>query len=183
VIRSFLRAPFALCLLLAAPAWAHPGDEQGHGRGRDEVAHEGHPRGPAPVPAGVSVPNWSQLSPEQQAKLAELAPHWDQMPASRRVRALERLERKARWEAMTPEQREKLREGARNFRDLPPELREKMRISMATLRQLPEGERKELFRLWRGLDPAQRRAWLEQGGPGISPPPEVAPADRPPPAR
>jgi hypothetical protein len=181
VNRRLLRGALALALLLAAPAWAHSGDGARHGR--DDFPHEGHPRGPAPVPAGVSVPSWSQLSPEQQAKLAELAPHWDQMPASRRVRALERLERKARWEAMTPEQREKLREGARNFRDLPPELREKMRISMATLRQLPEAERKELFRLWRSLDPAQRRAWLEQGGPGISPPPKATPADRPPPAR
>lgn len=165
----------------AAPAPAHAPTGAGDRHEHRERRHEGHD--PAPVPAGVSVPTWAQLSPAQQEKLAPLAAHWDQMPASRRVRALERLERKARWDAMTPEQREKLREGARNFRELPPELREKMRTSMATLRQLPEAERKELFRLWRSLDPAQRRAWLEQGGPGLSPPPKVAPADRPPPAR
>lgn len=175
--------PFAalgLALLLAATADAHP-HESGDGRDRHDHRERLHEGRPAPVPAGVSVPTWAQLSPAQQAKLAPLAPHWDQMSASRRVRALERLERKARWDAMSPEQREKLRDGARNFRDLPPELREKMRLSMATLRQLPEAERKELFRLWRSLDPQQRRAWLEQGGPGISPPP--ASAAKPPPAR
>ncbi len=177
-----------LALLLAAPAWAHPyggeagGDDGGDRDRREHREHGGRLHagdGPAPVPAGVSVPTWAQLSPAQREKLAPLAEHWDRMPASRRVRALERLERKERWDAMTPEQREKLREGARNFHDLPPELREKMRLSMATLRQLPEAERKQLFHLWRSLDPAQRRAWLEQGGPGISPPP----AAPPPPAR
>jgi hypothetical protein len=167
-----------MALMLALPAAAHAHDE-GDRHDHHDRLHAG--RGPAPVPAGVSVPTWAQLSPAQQEKLAPLAQQWDQMPASRRVRALERLERKARWDAMTPEQREKLREGARNFRDLPPELREKMRLSMATLRQLPEAERKELFRLWRGLDPEQRRAWLERGGPGLSPPP--AAATQPPPAR
>jgi hypothetical protein len=175
--KSFL-VSIGMALMLAMPAAAHVHDE-GDRHDHHERLHEG--RGPAPVPAGVSVPTWAQLSPTQQQKLAPLAPHWDQMSASRRVRALERLERKARWDAMTPEQREKLREGARNFRDLPPELREKMRLSMATLRQLPEAERKELFRLWRGLDPEQRRAWLERGGPGLSPPP--AAATQPPPAR
>lgn len=134
-----------------------------------------HEHGPIPVPAGVVVPAWNELSPAQREKLATMAEQWDTMPASRRVRALEHLERKARWEAMTPEEREKIREGARNFRDLPPELREKMRISMATMRGLPEDERKRLFAIWRGMDPAQRRAWLETGGPGISPAPATAP--------
>ncbi|MFY2765482.1 DUF3106 domain-containing protein [Arenimonas sp. MALMAid1274] len=132
---------------------------------------------PTPVPAGVQVPTWSQLTPAQQSGLAPLEKQWDTMAASRRVRALEGLERRARWEAMTPEQRERLREGARNFRDMPPELREKMRTSMQAMRALPEAERKALFALWRSLDPEQRRTWLEAGGPGISPPPaSVTPA-------
>lgn len=164
----------ALALVLVAPARAEdPRPERGE-RDRHEP-HEHREHGPTPVPAGVTVPTWSQLSPAQREQLAPMAEHWDTMPASRRVRALERLERKARWEAMTPEERAKIREGARNFRDLPPELKEKMRTSMATMRGLPEAERKQLFALWRGMNPAQRRAWLETGGPGISPPP-AAPA-------
>jgi hypothetical protein len=124
------------------------------------------------VPEGVAVPAWSELTPQQREQLAPLRERWDQMPASRRVHALERMERRARWEAMTPEQRERLRHGARNFRDLPPELREKMRASMQVVRQLPEGQRTQLQQRWRAMDPEQRRQWLEAGGPGLAPPPE-----------
>jgi hypothetical protein len=166
-------AACGLALVLVASALAEePRRERGGHDGHAPREHREH--GPTPVPAGVSVPAWKDLTPTQREQLAPMAEQWDTMPASRRVRALERLERKARWEAMTPEERDRIREGARNFRDLPPELREKMRISMATMRGLPEDERKQLFALWRGMDPAQRRAWLETGGPGISPPPAAA---------
>lgn len=166
VIRRACASLGLALLLVAAPAWAHPpedGQQPSHGSIRS-----------TPVPAGVKVPGWAELSDAQREKLASLAPQWDTLPASRRVRALEHLDRKARWAAMTPEQRGKMRKGARNFRDLPPELREKMRLSMAATRALPEPERKNLFRLWRALNPEQRRAWLEAGGPGISPPPDTA---------
>jgi hypothetical protein len=132
----------------------------------------------AQAPAGVTVPSWNELTPAQREKLAPLQSRWDTMPASRRVNALERMERQARWESLTPEQREALRRGARNFQEMPPELRQQMRASMAATRALPEAERRELFKLWRSLDPEQRRAWLEAGGPGISPPPA---AEAPPP--
>ena len=134
----------------------------------DDPSRHGHDR----VPAGVAVPAWSELTPEQQEKLAPLRERWDQMPASRRVHALERMERRARWDALSPEQRERLRHGARNFRDLPPELREKMRASMQVVRELPEDQRRELKERWRAMDPEQRRQWLEAGGPGLAPPPE-----------
>jgi hypothetical protein len=132
----------------------------------------------AQAPAGVTVPSWNELTPAQREKLAPLQSRWDSMPASRRVNALERMERQARWDALTPEQREALRRGARNFQEMPPELRQQMRASMAATRALPEAERRALFQLWRSLDPAKRRAWLEAGGPGISPPPA---AEAPPP--
>ncbi len=127
----------------------------------------------APVPEGVAVPNWAQLSPQQQERLAPLREGWDQMPASRRVHAMERAERRARWDALTPEQRDRLRHGARNFRDMPPELREKMRASMQRLHALPEAERRELKARWRAMDPEQRRKWLEAGGPGLAPAPDA----------
>lgn len=153
-------ASLAIALLLAlgaTGACAHSG----------ESAHRPHDR----VPEGVAVPTWAELSPQQQEKLEPLRERWDQMPASRRVHALERSERRARWEAMTPEQRERLRHGARNFRDLPPQLREKMRASMQRVHQLPDNERRELKQRWRAMDPEQRRKWLEAGGPGVTPPP------------
>ncbi|HEX4853868.1 DUF3106 domain-containing protein [Arenimonas sp.] len=153
----------ALGLLLASQVAAHDGRGDRH-----------HDHGPTPVPAGVVVPDWNELSPAQQETLARLRDHWDQLPASRRVRALEWVERKARWDAMTPEQREKLRAGARNFRDLPPELRDKMRASLQALRTLPAEEQRSLRKRWHDMSPEQRRAWLQTGGPAISPPPADA---------
>jgi hypothetical protein len=159
VTRRLARFLGALLLAFAAAgASAHSEDPTRHGHDR--------------VPEGVAVPAWSELTPEQQEKLAPLRDRWDQMPASRRVHALERVERRARWDALSPEQRERLRDGARNFRDLPPELREKMRASMQVVRSLPEEERRELKERWRAMDPEQRRRWLEAGGPGLAPPPE-----------
>jgi len=156
------------CLLLAGAAFAHGGDERG---GR----HHGGPHdGPVAVPEGVRVPSWDELTPAQQKSVERLRDRWDTLPASQRVMALERAERRARWEAMTPEQRERLRQGARNFHDLPPELREKARASFQVVRALPEEERRAVLARWRALSPEQRRAWLEAGGPGIVP--EPAPA-------
>jgi hypothetical protein len=159
VSTTFAKAMFFLALAFAATGASARSD------GPSRHAHD-------PVPEGVAVPAWSELTPGQQEKLAPLRDRWDQMPASRRVHALERMERRARWDAMTPEQRDRLRHGARNFRDLPPELRENMRESMQVVRQLPEDQRRELKERWRAMDPEQRRRWLEAGGPGLAPPPE-----------
>ncbi|KFN51073.1 DUF3106 domain-containing protein [Arenimonas composti] len=126
---------------------------------------------PTPVPAGVVVPRWDELDAERQRQLEHLRETWDQLPASRRALALERIERHARWRALSPEERERLREGARNFHDLSPELREKMRTSFHVVNALPAPEREHLLARWRAMDPQQRRAWLEAGGPGIAPEP------------
>lgn len=179
----------AALLLACAPAFAAPPGppppdrpaRDGERPPRHERGHRGghFEFGPVVVPQGVSVPTWAQLSPDQQKALASMQARWDEMPASRRVMALERLERRQRWEAMTPEQREKIREGMRNFHDLPPEMKDRMRASMQALRALPEDQRRTLFERWRQLSPEQRRAWLETGGPGISPEPAPAPAPAP----
>ena len=128
--------------------------------------------GPVPVPEGVVVPAWDALGPERQQRLARFEARWDQMPASARVHLLERLERRQRWQDMDPDERERIRAGARHFHDMPPELREKARASFQAMRALPPEQRREAMELWRSLSPEQRREWLETGGPGLSPPPE-----------
>ena len=158
----------ALGLALALPALAHERDDRERGPHHDHAHH-----GPVSVPDGVVVPSWEELSPEQRRHLGKLEDDWDTLPASRRVHALERAERRARWEAMPAEQRERIREGMRNYRDLSPALREKARESMRLMRSLPEAQREELRKQWRAMSPEQRRAWLEAGGPGKSPPPEA----------
>lgn len=124
-----------------------------------------------PAPPGVTVPTWNELDAGQQAQLAHLANEWDRLPASRRVLALERLQRQARWQQLAPEQRRALREGARHFQDMPPDLRQRMRQSMRAVQALPRPQQRELRALWQSLTPPQREQWLRSGGPGISPPP------------
>lgn len=158
----------ALVLVMSLPVSAH---ERGD-RGKDHWQASPH-HGPATVPAGVVVPSWDELSPEQRKHLARHAQDWDTLPASRRVHALERAERRARWEAMPPEQRERLRQGMRNYRDMSPEQREQARQAMRVMHGLPAQQREALKKKWRSMSPEQRRAWLETGGPGISPPPQA----------
>lgn len=175
MIRFFV---LALLVLAGSLAHGHPPDDARGERSNDGDRREYRPfRGrhhvlaDIPVPDGVSVPTWDELSTERQASLARMKEDWDTMPASRRVMALERLERRARWDALPEEERDRLREGARNFHDLTPELKDRMRASMQAMHDLPEPERRKLFERWRGLSPEQRRTWLESGGPGISPAP------------
>jgi hypothetical protein len=122
----------------------------------------------APIPQGVRVPAWKQLSPAQRRDLARLADRWDTMPASRRVAILERWQR---WQSIPPEQRETLRRGERNFQSMPAPLRAQMRRSLAAVAELPPAEQRRLRATWRSLSPELRREWLERGGPGFAPPP------------
>ena len=125
---------------------------------------------PAPVPEGVSVPSWKQLSAEQQKDLQHFSQRWDMMPASRRVQILERYDR---WKKLPLEKREALREGVQNFQEMTPRQRQNMRESMRYVRTLPPEEQKRLRRLWASLSPQQRTQWLEAGGPGIAPEPKL----------
>lgn len=162
--RMLRLAALAVVLVASLPALAHERGDRG-----ERLWHD--PPGAAPVPPGVKVPSWEELSPQQRKHLARHESDWDTLPASRRVQALERAERRARWEAMPPEQRERIRQGMRNYRDMSPAQREQMRESMRVMRGLPAEQRQALADQWRAMNPQQRRAWLETGGPGISPPP------------
>lgn len=158
-------------LLLALAAAVVPPPAHAH-RDHDEPApalaagdHRGGGRLFGPPPA--DVPEWNRLTPDQQRRLQWLRERWHDLPPARRVRALERLRRLDRWAELGPEDRARLREGARNFRDLPPELKARMRASFAAIHALPEPDRQRLLQRWRTLTPGQRRAWLEAGGPGL----------------
>jgi hypothetical protein len=125
-------------------------------------------RTPVPVPDGVRVPAWRELTATQRADLSDYAERWDRLPASRRVAI---LERHARWQQASPETRQKLREGQRAFRRMSPEQRQAMRRSMTVVRSLPADERRQLRELWRAMSPQARSEWLDRGGPGVAPPP------------
>lgn len=136
--------------------------------GAASARHGSPPHVPVPVPDGVRVPAWHELTDAQRSDLADFADRWDRLPASRRVAI---LERHARWQQASPETRHRIREGQRVFRRMSPEQREAMRRSMAVLRALPVEEQRELRRLWRAMTPSERGRWLDRGGPGVAAPP------------
>ena len=155
-----------LALAGAWPAAAQAGDGHDAGHASESASADGLRA--RPIPPGVRVPSWQELSAQQREDLAQFAAHWDRMAASRRVLI---LERHARWSRLPPERQARLRAGERNFRELSPAQRDQMRRSFRALRQLPPDEQRRLRGLWRAMDPRQRRDWLERGGPGIAPPP------------
>jgi hypothetical protein len=165
-----LRASVAHAIALVALAIAWPVAAQGDARNASSPAASApeEERPARPIPPGVRVPSWQELSPVQREDLAQYAEHWDRMAASRRVLI---LERHARWSRLPPERQARLRAGERNFRELSPAQRQQMRRSFRALRQLPPDEQRRLRGLWRDMDPRGRRDWLERGGPGIAPPP------------
>jgi Protein of unknown function (DUF3106) len=123
-----------------------------------------HERGVA-VPEGVRVPAWKELNPRQRTDLASFADRWDRLPASRRVQILERY---SRFQSLPPEKQNALREGAVNFQQMTPQQRQKMRESVRVLRTLPPEEQRALRKQWEAMTPEQRRAWLDEGGPGVT---------------
>jgi hypothetical protein len=153
-----------ICVLLAAAGGFVPAMAAAHAS-----AHRPARSATAdPIPPGVRVPAWHELTSTQRHDLVRLERRWDSLPASRRVAILERWQR---WQAASPEQRETLRRGARNFHAMSPPLRAQMRRSLAAVAELPPAEQRRVRAIWRHLSPAQRRAWLLRGGPGFAPPP------------
>jgi hypothetical protein len=130
--------------------------------------HRAPGRAHVPIPEGVRVPTWRELTEAQRADLADYAERWDRLPASRRVAI---LERHARWQQASPETRRQIREGQRTFHRMTPEQREAMRRSMAVVRALPVEEQRQLRQRWRAMSPVERGEWLDRGGPGVAPPP------------
>jgi hypothetical protein len=159
------RAIAVLALAIALPAAAQ---DEGRSAAPPSASAPDVERPARPIPPGVRVPSWHELSPVQREDLAQFAGHWDRMAASYRVLI---LERHARWSRLPPERQARLRAGERNFRELSPAQRAQMRRSFRALRQLPPDEQRRLRGLWRDMDPRERRDWLERGGPGIAPPP------------
>jgi hypothetical protein len=93
---------------------------------------------------------WERATPEQQQRY---------------------LDRARFWASLTPEQKRLARAGAERFRQADPEQRGRLREVWRRFQSLPPAEREEARRTWESLSPAQRRAWLEAGGPGVAPPP------------
>ena len=115
------------------------------------------------------LPAWDKLSPAQREALSTpIRERWNQAGYEQRLRWLRQAER---WQHLSADERQRVRQGMRRFRDASPATREQLRGVFENLSKLPPEERRELREKFRSLSPAQRRAWMEAGGPGVAPPP------------
>lgn len=120
----------------------------------------------AQAPAARS---WESLSEADRAALIEpTRERWERATPEQQQRYLDRARF---WASLTPEQRRLARAGAERFRQADPEQRGRLREVWRRFQTLPPAEREAARRTWESLSPAQRRAWLEAGGPGVAPPP------------
>lgn len=66
---------------------------------------------------------------------------------------------KKRYDKLSPEQRERLRERRELFKSLPPEERERIERAREKFRNLPPERREELKEKWHNMSPEQRREY------------------------
>jgi hypothetical protein len=120
----------------------------------------------AQAPAARS---WESLSEADRAALIEpTRERWERATPEQQQRYLDRARF---WASLTPEQKRLAQAGADRFRQADPEQRGRLREIWRRFQTLPPAERDAARRTWESLSPAQRRAWLEAGGPGVAPPP------------
>lgn len=128
------------------------------------------PPSAAPPPAPRT---WDALSDAERAALIQpTRERWERATPEQQQRFLDRARF---WASLDPEQKRLARAGAERFRRADPEQRGRLRDIWRRLQALPPAERDAARRTWESLSPAQRRAWLDAGGPGVAPPPSNDP--------
>ena len=108
-------------------------------------------------------PRFQELPPERQEELRESLRRFQQLPPERREELLGRLRR---FQELPPERREELLDRMRRFREMPPNQRELLEQRFAIFRSLTPEQRekaREIYsRHWRALPPERRRALIEE---------------------
>lgn len=104
------------------------------------------------------LPAWEQLTPAQRELLiAPVRERWNRAPAERK-RMLERAER---WQSLTPEQRQRAHHGVVRFEHMDVGQREHARALFHAMRGMDAAQRKAFLAEWKAMGAEQRRAWLE----------------------
>jgi hypothetical protein len=75
------------------------------------------------------------------------------------------LEHARRWQAMTPEQRQRAHHGMKRWSHLDPGKRAEARALFGKMRQMSPEQRKALREQWHAMTPEQRKAWIEANPP------------------
>ena len=101
-----------------------------------------------PGNAGVTKsprPQWSELSPKQQAVLAPLAADWDKLDTTRRKKWVTIANR---YPKMKPDEQQRLQKRMQEWAALTPAQRRVARENYKALRQLPRPQPGELRQKW-----------------------------------
>ena len=107
----------------------------------------------------ASLPAWDQLTEAQRAELtAPIRERWNNAASSDRA---EMMERAKRWKAMPAEQRQRASRGMKRFESMHPAAREKARALFHAMRGMDEAQRSAFLDKWHAMTPEQRRAWLD----------------------
>lgn len=120
----------------------------------------------APAFAQQTTPppgNWEQLDAAQRELLMQpVRDRWNLSDTEQRQRMLDHARR---WRDMPPEERAKARVGVKRFDRLSPEQQAQMRVLFAKTRDMSKQERRETFALYhamRDMDATQRQALRDQ---------------------
>lgn len=147
----------ALAVMLGWAASAHPAFGQAANAAES-----------APAPRGGVA--WSTLSDADREALSDpIRERWERADAEQQQRLLERARF---WASLSPEQKRMARAGVQRWDRSDAQQRRGLREIWARMQALPPAERQAAREAWDQLGPRQRRAWLDAGGPGVSPPPE-----------
>ncbi len=105
------------------------------------------------------LPNWQELSPQQQSVLAPLSENWDKYTARRKKTMLDIADRYAamspddqskvqrriqRWVKLSQEERGAIRESAKKIKQMPPEKKQSLAQEWDEYQKLPEEQRQKL---------------------------------------
>ncbi len=105
-----------------------------------------------------ALPEWDQLTAAQRDQLvAPIRQRWNAQPAER----AQLLERAARWQQMTPDQRRHAHRGMNRWEHMSPEQRAEARALYGSMRSLEPAERAAFKAKWRAMTPEQKIAWLK----------------------
>lgn len=120
--------------------------------------------GAAHVPA-VSVmessanPNWTNLTPQQQAVLRPLAAQWSSLEPSSKDKWINVA---SRYPQLTPQEQARVQDRMTQWAKLPPKARGEARLRFQQTRQVSAQERQEKWQAYQALPPDDRKALAQK---------------------
>ena len=121
----------------------------------------------------TKLPNWQELTPEQQTVLAPLSANWDSYTSRRKKTMLDianrysgmapedqaKVQRRMQlWVKLSQEERGVIRESAKKIKQMPPEKKQTLAQEWDEYRKLPEEERKKLEASAKAAKPGAKKA-------------------------